>query len=113
MAILVHAEIHGLAGRASELRDLLAEHAELTARAPGSLGSSAYEPLGAEFGELVLDAWWRDDAALRAHFASAEYSRYGERVGELLARPSDVSIHYIERSVRATADLSQDPTRQG
>jgi quinol monooxygenase YgiN len=113
MSVLVHAKVHGLAGRANELRELLAEHARLSARGPGSLGSAAYEPLGAAAGEFVIDTWWQDEAALRAHYGSAEYARYVARVGELLARPSDVQIHYVDRSVRATGDPSIDPSRQG
>jgi quinol monooxygenase YgiN len=81
--------------------------------AAGSLGSAAYEPIGGKAGEFVLDAWWRDEDALHAHYATPGYSRYVELVGELLARPSDVEIHYVERSVRATGDRSLDPTRQG
>jgi quinol monooxygenase YgiN len=112
VTVLVHAEIHGLVGRASELRDLLASHAATTARAPGSAGCVAYAPLDAEPGEYVLDAWWGDEAALRAHYASEEYTLYAGSVGELLARPSDVRIHYVERSVRAQGDASLDPLRQ-
>jgi quinol monooxygenase YgiN len=61
----------------------------------------------------VLDAWWSDEAAMRAHYATPEYGDYANAVGELLARPSDVQIHYVERSVRARGDASQDPARQG
>jgi quinol monooxygenase YgiN len=113
MSVLIHAEIHGLAGRAPELRDVLRDHAEQLARADGSLGATAYEPLGAEPGEFVLDAWWRDEAALRAHYATAEYTHYVQLVGELLARPSDATVHAVERSYRTAADLSSDPARQG
>jgi quinol monooxygenase YgiN len=113
VTVLVHAEIHGLVGRAAELRALLAEHAAATARAPGCTGCVAYEPLGGEPGELVLDAWWSDEAALRAHYGSAEYGLYMTAVGELLARPSDVQLHYVERTVRARGDASLDPSRQG
>ena len=113
MTVLVHAEIHGLAGRAAELREVLVEHAAATAGAQGSLGATAYAPLGAEPGEFVLDAWWDNDAALRGHYASVEYARYATRVADLLARPSDVQIHYVDRSVRATGDPSTDPARQG
>jgi quinol monooxygenase YgiN len=113
VTVLVHAEIHGLVGRAAQLRDLLAAHATTTARAPGSEGCGAYAPLGAEPGEYVLDAWWRDEAAMRAHYASEEYGLYSVAVGELLARPSDVRIHYVERSVRAQGDASLDPSRLG
>ena len=112
MTVLVHAAIHGVVGRAAELRALLREHADATSSTAGCLGCAAYEPLGGEPGELVLDAWWRDDAALRAHYASAEYGRYATAVGELLARPSDVQIHYVERTVRARGDASLDPLRQ-
>jgi len=113
VTVLVHAEIHGIVGRVAELRALLRDHADAIARATGSLGCIAYEPLGAEPGELVLDAWWRDEAALRAHYATSEYAEYASAVGELLARPSDVQIHYVERSVRARGDASLDPTRLG
>jgi quinol monooxygenase YgiN len=113
VSVLVHAEIHGIVGRAAELRALLRDHAETTAGAPGCLGCTASESLGAEPGELVLDTWWSDDAALRAHYATTEYADYASAVGELLARPSDVQIHYVERSVRPRGDASLDPTRQG
>ena len=112
MAVLVHAEIHGLVGRIGELRELLRAHAERLTGAAGGLGASAYEPIGEEPGELVLDALWEDERALSAHYRTAEYADYTMRIGELLARPSDVTVHYIERSYRPEADLSLDPTRQ-
>jgi quinol monooxygenase YgiN len=113
VTVLVHAEIHGLVGRARELRALLTEHAATTARSPGSGGCVAYEPLGADPGEYVLDTWWADEAAMRVHYASDEYGLYVSAVGELLARPSDVQVHYVERSVRPRGNASLDPTRQG
>jgi quinol monooxygenase YgiN len=112
MPLTIHAEIHGLAGRAAELRDLLVEHAARQTAADGCLGAAAYEPIGADAGEYVLHTRWRDEAALRAHYVTPDYTRYVEGIGALLARPSDVTIGYVEREVRATADLSQDPTRQ-
>src|SRR3954447_26182395 len=113
MTLTITAEIHGLAGRDAELREVLFEHAAGLTTAEGCLGAVAAAPLGADAGEYVLEARWRDEAALRAHYATPEYTRYVERIGELLARPSDVRIAYVEREIRATADLSQDPTRQG
>jgi len=113
MSVLIEAEIHGLAGRAGELRELLAEHVGRLAEADGSLGASAFAPVDADAGSFVLQSWWNDEDALRAHYASPVYARYVQLVGELLARPSDVRVHYVERSVRATADPSNDPARQG
>jgi quinol monooxygenase YgiN len=113
MSVLIHAEIHGLAGRAPELQALLTEHAADLSAAAGSLGASVYAPVDGDAGELVLETHWRDEAAMEAHYATPGYTRYVESVGELLARPSDVEIHYVQRSVRAAADLSLDPSRQG
>jgi quinol monooxygenase YgiN len=113
MSILVRAQIHGLAGRAVELRDALRAHVEALGSADGGEGAAVSVPLDAEHGELVLDTWWRDEAALRAHYATREYERYSQAITPLLARPSDVVVHYVERSVRATADLSADPARLG
>jgi quinol monooxygenase YgiN len=113
MSVLIHAELHGLGGRAAELRALLIEHAAQLSGAAGSLGASAYAPVDGDVGELVLQTHWRDEAAMQAHYGTPGYTRYVESVGELLARPSDVHIHYVDRSVRATADPSLDPRRQG
>jgi quinol monooxygenase YgiN len=112
MSLTIDAEIHGLAGRATDLRDLLAEHTTRLTGAAGCLGAAAYEPVGADLGEFVLHTRWAGEDALRAHYATPEYTRYVEGIGLLLARPSDVRISYVEREVRATADLSEDPTRQ-
>lgn len=114
MNLTITAEIHGLAGRDAELREVLFEHAAGLSAAAGCLGAAALAPVATDaIGEYVLEVRWQDEAALRAHYATPEYTRYVERVGELLARPSDVRIAYVEREVRATADLSEDPTRQG
>jgi quinol monooxygenase YgiN len=113
MVLLVRAEIHGLSGRALELRDVLTEHVETTSRETGNLGVSAHQPLGADLGEFLLESWWRDDRALQAHYAGTGYERYVALAGELLARPSDVKIHHIDRSVHPVGDPSLDPTRQG
>jgi quinol monooxygenase YgiN len=113
MSLTIHADIHGLGGRATELAELLAEHTGRLVAADGCLGAQAAQPLGAEVGEYVLITRWRDEDALRVHYASNDYTYYAERIGELLARPSDVTISYVEREVRAAADLSEDPTRQG
>jgi quinol monooxygenase YgiN len=97
MSLTIHAEIHGLGGRASELADLLAEHATRLTGADGCGGALAAQALGADIGEYVLTTRWRDEDAMRAHYSSTDYTYYVERIGELLARPSDVTISYVER----------------
>ena len=112
MTVLVHAEVHGLAGRAGDLRELLQLHAARLSTAQGNLAANPYEPIAGEPGEFVLDTWWRDGQALRAHYGTPDYAAYAQRIAELLARPSDVTIHMIERSYRPKGDLSMDPIRQ-
>lgn len=112
VSLNVHAEIHGLAGRAGELRDLLAEHATRLGAADGCLGASASEVLG-EVAEFLLVVRWRDEDALRAHYRTPDYTHYVTSIGALLARPSDVTLAEVGREVRTQADLSEDPTRQG
>src|SRR4051794_31142580 len=109
MSLIITAKIHGLAGRADELVQLLAEHSGRLVGADGCLRAVAAQPLGADLGELLLTTTWKDEASMRAHYASSDYTYYVDRIGELLARPSDVTIAYVEREVRATADLSEDP----
>jgi quinol monooxygenase YgiN len=113
MSVLVQARIHGLAGRSAELADVLREHAAAMGAADGCVSSGVSAPLDAEPGEFVLEALWRDEPAMRAHYDTAEYGRFAGLIGDLLARPSDVEILYVERSVRATGDASLDPVRQG
>ena len=112
VALLVHAEIHGLVGRSRELRELLQLHAQRLVGTPGNLAAHAYEPLGGPPGEFVLDTFWQDEPALRGHYQTPDYADYAQRIAELLARPSDVTIHLIERSYRPTGDVSLDPSRQ-
>lgn len=113
MSLIIHAEIHGLAGRAPELADLLAEHASRLAAADGCEGATAAQALGADVGEYLLTTRWSGDDAVRAHWRSNDYTYYITRIGELLARPSDVTVSYVGEEVRTQADLSEDPTRQG
>jgi quinol monooxygenase YgiN len=104
---LLIAEIHGLAGRERELEALLGE---LAGGARGEDGCLTYRALrGEETGEFVLLAAWRDEAALRAHYAGAPYRRYRMAVTELLARPSDVTVHHVAESVHAIDPNPPDP----
>jgi quinol monooxygenase YgiN len=113
MSVLVRAEIHGLAGRAAELREVLQAHAAALRAVDGNQGATASVALDAEHGEMLLEAWWRDEDAMRAHYATVEYERYTQAISPLLARPSDVVVHYVDRSVHATADPAADPSRLG
>ena len=99
MQQLLIAEIHGLAGRAGELQRLLGE---LVSAARSEDGCLAFRLLvGDGPGEFVVLSSWRVEDALRSHYGRAPYQRYRAAVGELLARPSDVTLHLVSESVHA------------
>jgi quinol monooxygenase YgiN len=106
-ARLLIADIHGLAGRAGELQRLLED---LAAAARSEDGCISFRVLrDEELGEFVMVAVWRDEDALRAHYDGAAYARYRAAVGELLARPSDVTVHQVAESVRVLDPNLPDP----
>lgn len=106
-AILLIAEVHGLAGRAGELRALLDDLADGTRGEPGCSGFRVLA--GDSAGEFVLVESWSGDEALRDHYATAHYRRYRSAVTELLAQPSDVLVHHISSTVRAVDPNPPDP----
>jgi quinol monooxygenase YgiN len=104
---LLIAEIHGLAGRAAELARLLDDVAERAAREEGCLMFRVLR--GDDVGEFVVLSSWRDEPALRSHYATAAYVRYRAAVGELLARPSDVTVHHVAEILHAVDPNPPEP----
>jgi quinol monooxygenase YgiN len=108
---LVVARVHSAAARRS---DLIAAAEELAASARKQQGCLGFDVLGspaAADSELVLLSAWRSERDMRAHFASEPYGRYVTAVTDLLARPSDVTIHTVAGTVHPIADLSTEPQR--
>lgn len=105
--LLLVAEVHGLVGRDAEVRAALTDLADGSAAEPGLV---RFRVLAAgEPGEYVLLQEWADEAALRAHYRTPHYRRYRERIGELLARPSDVVVHHVRETVHARDPNPPDP----
>ena len=107
---LLIARVHGVAGRHG---DLLAAADELAASSIADDGCLGFDVLSqpAAPSELVLVTAWAGEGAMRAHFRSPAYGRYVSAVTQLLARPSDVTIHRIAGTVHPVADLSLEPER--
>ena len=109
--LMLVAELHGLVGRQSEMRELLDALADGAREEPGC---ASFRVLAAEEpGEWVLLAGWRDEAALRAHYRTAHYRRYRDAIGPLLTRPSDVVVHHLDRTVHARDPNPPDPGMLG
>jgi quinol monooxygenase YgiN len=110
-AVLMVADVHGLSGRLGELTALLAE---LATASRGEAGCAGFRVLGAEEpGDLVILSSWRDEAALRAHYDTPHYRHYRDSVGELLARPSDVTVLRVTETVHALDPNPPDPAKLG
>jgi quinol monooxygenase YgiN len=109
MTVVLFGRVHGLSGRATELRAVLAQLRD------GAVAEDfeVAEVLGGDGSEFVITAAWRDEESMRAHYASAAYSRYSDAVTPLLARPSDVVIHYADRTLHPLGDASTEAARQG
>lgn len=105
--MILQAELHGLVGRAAELQALLADLAAASRAEPGC---DAFRVLTAEEpGDVLLLSSFVDETALRAHYDTSHYRRYRDRVGELLARPSDVLVHHVSNTVRARDPNPPEP----
>lgn len=105
--IIVVSEVHGLVGRDGQLAALIDGLAAGTRAEPGC---TAYRVLRAEgAGEYVLISEWSGEAALRAHYATDHYAYYRSHVTELLASPSDVTVHTIAGTIHPVDPNLPDP----
>ncbi|HEY4276725.1 MAG TPA: putative quinol monooxygenase [Conexibacter sp.] len=107
LSLILEATLHGQAARRAELDELLAELASASREEPGC---RAFRVLGGEEpGDLVVLSSYKDEAALRAHYATPHYLRYRARVGQLLGRPSDVVVYRVSSVVRLQDPDPPDP----
>ena len=105
--LIVIAEIHGLAGRADELRTLLEGLASTSVQEPGCGAFRVLDP--GEVGEFVVVSEYASQDALSAHYSTDHYQYYRSTVGEMLARPSDVVVHHVAQTIHAVDPNLPDP----
>jgi quinol monooxygenase YgiN len=84
--------IHGIAGRRSDLRELMRATEERTAAEPGCVQYRFAATL-ADSDEYVHVQEWESEDAWRAHQRSPAFRDYQQGLFELLARPSQMKIH--------------------
>jgi quinol monooxygenase YgiN len=109
-SVVLVGDIYALVGREAELAELLRETQDRARREPGCVAYTFAEAV-ADPGRYVLIEEWRDEAALEAHHASAAFAAYQARVGEFLARPSEVRLHRVAESVQLADPGPMDPRR--
>jgi quinol monooxygenase YgiN len=110
---VVVARLTGLAGRAAELRELLAARAGAVRAEPGCVGYEVAELLDEGAAFLVVETW-ASARAMRDHFGTDAHASYQHEIDELLARPTEVVIHDVASTTRPAASTSPtDPGRFG
>jgi quinol monooxygenase YgiN len=110
---VVVAKLAGLTGRAAELRQLLTDRAITVRNEVGCAGYEVAERLDEPVSFVIVQTWTSADA-LRAHFATEAHAGYQHAVDELLATPSEVTIHQVESTTHPSASTSPtDPGRFG
>lgn len=110
-SVVVVGDIYTLAGRSHEIVELLRETQERARLEPGCVGYTLAEVV-ADPGRYVVIQEWRDDAAFQAHYASDTFRAYQAHVGPLVARPSDVRIHWVAQTVHPVDPGPMDPRRR-
>lgn len=107
---VVVARIAGLAGRATELRQLLADRALVARTEPGCAGYEVAELVDDPATFLVVETWTSPEQ-MRAHFGSDAHATYQHQVDALLARPSQVLVYDVASATRPAPSTS--PTDAG
>jgi quinol monooxygenase YgiN len=106
--VLAITHIHGIAGRRSDLRALMRATEQRTAGEPGCriyrFAATIEDP-----DEYVHVQEWADEGAWRAHQTSPAFRNYQQGLFDLLARPSDMTIHRSAQPITPEPSGPPDP----
>jgi quinol monooxygenase YgiN len=100
--------IHGIAGRRSDLRELMRATEERTAGEPGCVQYRFTARLD-DPDEYVHVQEWASEDAFRTHQTSKAFRDYQQGLFELLARPSDMTVYRGGEAVRPAPSGPPDP----
>jgi quinol monooxygenase YgiN len=110
MPVIAVADIFGIHGRREELTALFRETERAARAMPGArrylFAVSADAP-----DQYVLVSEWESQEAMDGYHASQAFARYQFEVGDLLARPSEMSVYTVSEAVRPVASGALDPRR--
>jgi quinol monooxygenase YgiN len=108
--IVVVGDLYALVGRRDEVLELLAQTQARAREEPGCESYAFAEVVG-EPGHVLICQEWADESALEEHYGSTVFAQYQQRVGEFLARPSEVRIHHVRQTLRPQDAAPMDPRR--
>jgi quinol monooxygenase YgiN len=100
--------IHGVAGRRRELRELMRATEERVAAEPGSrlyrFATTLVDP-----DEYLHVQEWASYEAFAAHQRSPAFQAYQRDLFDLLARPSEMTVHRAPRTTVPQPSAQPDP----
>lgn len=108
ISVLAVTLIHGIAGRRSELRELMRATEERVSAEPGCRRYQFAATL-ADPDEYVHVQEWASDAAFAEHQRSPAFRAYQQALFGLLARPSDMRVHRTLETVAPEPSGPADP----
>jgi quinol monooxygenase YgiN len=109
-SVVVVGDVYAVVARRDEIAALMRDTQARARTEPGCVGFAFAEVVD-DPGHYVVVEEWRDDDALATHFASHAFQDYQRRVGELLARPSEVRIHHVSGTTNPVDSGPMDPRR--
>ena len=108
MTVVALAHVEGIHGRRPELVALMRATAASARAHPGCLAYDFTVSLD-DPDHLLLVAEWHDEPSLRAYYRSDDFAAYQQGLAGLLARPSELRLHHVERTERPTSAGDLDP----
>jgi quinol monooxygenase YgiN len=107
-SVVAVTRIHGIAGRRTELRELMRRTEARVAAEPGCrlyrFAATLDDP-----DEYVHVQEWASDRAFADHQRSTAFQDYQRALFGLLARPSDMRVHRAAETVTPEASGPDDP----
>ena len=110
MPVIGLADIYGIGGRRTELLALFRE-TERSARAVPGVRRYVFAARPNDPDQYLLVSEWETQEAMDAYHRSDAFARYQFEVGEMLARPSEMSVYTVTDVVRPVASAPLDPRR--
>ncbi|TMK25679.1 MAG: antibiotic biosynthesis monooxygenase [Actinobacteria bacterium] len=92
-------DIYAQIPRREEVRELMRATQASVREQPGCISYSFAETLD-DPGHFVVVQRWRDQAAVDEHYGSRAFADYQAKIGDLLVRNSELSLHVVEEGFR-------------
>jgi quinol monooxygenase YgiN len=108
--VIALADVFGLAGRREELAALFRETEARVRNLPGAR-RYVFAALPAVPDRYLLVSEWETQEAMDDYHRSDAFARYQFEVGDLLARPSEMTVYAVTEALRPVAGGTLDPRR--